>query len=478
MGIILQNIAWLGIAESSTRILKLLFLVYVARVLGATEFGQFSFALAFVSLFVVLADFGLPPIITREFVNNTRSEKEFSSLFILKIVLGFLALGVIFIVSRFLTSDSAIQQLIFPLAVFVILSNFFDVFFAFFRARQQMKYEAFIKIVQTLLLISAGWYVLFYFSSALSLSYAYAVSAYVAGLFLVLFFHIKILKLSVHFDTHVWRKFIHYSWPVALATSFSAIYNQIDSVMLGYWGQIIETGWYNAAYRIVLVSIVPAGIIAQGFYPALGAAFKKDSKRLQDVFSKWSKITLSLALPIVVGGSMLSPRIITLAYGGEYAPASFALQILFIMAGFVFLYTLFIRILVVANEQKKVAIIMGLGALLNIVLNGLLIPSLSLYGAAIATVVTVFCVFVLSMLATIRWVSIKIFTVQNTSALLGAVVSSGMMYLFLSHKYIISLHVITSIVLGGLVYGACLLGYFASISIYKTLIKKFLPLRQ
>jgi len=73
---IFKNTFWLAVAEGVTRLLKLALLIYVARILGATEYGKFNFALAFVGLFAIFADLGLSQITTREFSREKEKEKE------------------------------------------------------------------------------------------------------------------------------------------------------------------------------------------------------------------------------------------------------------------------------------------------------------------------------------------------------------------------------------------------------------------
>ena len=46
---ILKNTFWLVSAEAVTGLLRLVLLIYAARILGATEYGKFTFAFSFVS---------------------------------------------------------------------------------------------------------------------------------------------------------------------------------------------------------------------------------------------------------------------------------------------------------------------------------------------------------------------------------------------------------------------------------------------
>lgn len=98
---ILKNTFWLAVASGVSKFLKLILFIYVARILGATEYGKFTFALAFVTLFVVFSDFGLSSIVTRELSREKEKEKEFSAILSLKFILGFGTFGLIFIASFF-----------------------------------------------------------------------------------------------------------------------------------------------------------------------------------------------------------------------------------------------------------------------------------------------------------------------------------------------------------------------------------------
>jgi len=123
-------------------------IIYIARVLGATEYGKFTFALSFVSLFVVFFDLGLSNIVTREFSREKEKEKEFSSIISLKILLSLGILFLILITSFFITSDPGIRKVIWILAAFSAIGNFSEIIYAFFRAYQRMEYEAFAVILR------------------------------------------------------------------------------------------------------------------------------------------------------------------------------------------------------------------------------------------------------------------------------------------------------------------------------------------
>jgi O-antigen/teichoic acid export membrane protein len=243
------------------------------------------------------------------------------------------------------------------------------------------------------------------------------------------------------------------SWPLALAGFFSTIYSQIDSVMMGYLGQITQTGWYNAALRIVIFTTLPANLLSQSVYPALSIAAKKSREDLQKIWDHQIEIMLFFAIPLVVGGITLASKIINFVYDESFAPAALAFQILLLMAGLVFLSTPLSTTLVAVNQERKTFWVALSGVVINIILNSLLIPKYSLYGAAFATIVTYFLMLFLLAVFIIKNTSIYLFNKNIFLNLVTISLSSAIMYFALSQlSFLANFHVLLLILLGIIVY--------------------------
>ena len=322
-----------------------------------------------------------------------------------------------------------------------------------------MEYESFAKIFQAVLITVFGFFVILNFPSVQNLSYGYLFASLVFVISALFFFHFKVYRLSFSWDKTIWRRFLSMSWPLALVTIFTVIHNYVDSTMMGYFGQITQTGWYNAALKIAQVSLIPAALISQSFYPALSVAFKESKERLQKIWNYYLTILAVIAFPMVVGGIVLAPRIIAFIYIAEFAPSILAFQILIVMAGIVFLYYPFNQVLVVSNQQKKVFWAVFCGMMVNVVLNLILIPKYSLYGAAIATVITNLLIFLLLFYFALRFASIKFPDYNFLLTFLGILLSSGIMYLVISQSVIYNFHVLIYVLIGISVYFIIFLAY-------------------
>jgi len=449
---IFKNTFWLAIAEGVEKLAGLILLIYVARIFGATRYGEFSFALAFIGLFSIFWSFGLPRIIVRELSQREEWGKEFSAIFSLRIVLSIITLILILIGSFFVTPDPLTRKIIWILAVYTLFDNFAGFINFFFQAKQKMEYESWTRILRALLLTGFGFFVIFNFPSVKNLSYGYLFAGLIAFIIIMIFFHFKVYRVSFSFNKSLWKKYLKMSWPIALAGFFSIIYGQIDSVIMGYLKQITETGWYNAAYRIAGAAFIPISLISIPFYPVLSKAFKESQEKFQKVWDNQLEIMILLAFPVIVGGIILAPKIIDFVYDPSYTSSILALQILIIMAGISFLHNPFNQALIVFNQQTKFFWISLSGAIINIILNLLLIPKYSLYGAAMATVITAFVVLLIYIRFTLRFTSIKLLNLKFIWIGLLAIFSTIIMYLVISNHIIYNLHAIFSTIIGTATY--------------------------
>lgn len=453
---IFKNTFWSAVGVGIDRLLRLVLLIYAARILGATEYGKFSFALAFISLFVIFYDFGLPQIINREFAREENKEEEFRSIISLKILLSFGSFILIVLSSYFITKDPGIQKIILILALFDLINGFITVFHSFFQALQRMEYRAWTEILLAVLIAITGLFTLFRFPSLENLSYSYLASSLVTLFFILVFFHFKFFHVKMSWKTAVWRKFLSMSWPLALASLFGIIYNYIDSVMMGYWGMLTETGWYNAAYRIIHVTIIPASLISRSFFPVLSKFFEESKEKLQKAWNNQMEMMILLAIPLVSGGIVLAPRVIYSFYQSDFTPSILAFQILIVTAGVIFLSRPFNDVMISSNQQKKIFWITIFGAAVNIILNFILIPRYSLYGAAAATLITYILIFPMYFRFTIRHTLISPFQLKFFFTFLLAIMSSALMCFVVIQPLIYNLNIFLSVIIGAIIYFAAI----------------------
>lgn len=446
---VLQNVIWLGLGEGISRLLLLSLMVFAARLLGPEEFGMFSFAFAFVSLCVIFGDFGLPSIVTRELSQEPRQEKEFSSLIILKFLLAGGAFVLMWAGSFLVTVDPIIRNLILVLAVYILTRDFLEIIFAFLHARQRMEYEAIAKVLQAVIVVGIGFFFVSRIPSAEVLSYALLFATVIAAaLISVLFwvFYLRSPRLRLNFM--LWKRALILSWPLGFAMAFGALYIYADSLMLGFFREIVEVGWYNSAFRIMGAAMIPMTFIAASFYPLLSRLFKESQEIFQELWDSQMKIMIILAAPLVIGGFLTASKIVDFFYGVEYAPAVFALQLLIFAAGVHFLYNPYGMALIISGHQKKHLYGTVIVALANIFFNILFIPRFGLYGAGFATIISYFLLLILEAGFVRRFTNIRIWNTVFTRAFVVAITASLVMALVIQQPFLSYVYVPLLIVIG------------------------------
>ncbi|MCD6232870.1 flippase [bacterium] len=450
---IAKNTFWLGFSEFVSRVLKFFLIVFIARILGATEYGKFTFALAFVALFSALLDLGVSTIATREFAKSKEREKDFPALFSLKVVLGFVTFGVIFVGSFFITQNPLIRNLILILGASMIVSSLCNIFYAFFRARQRMEYESWGKIIQAIVVTGIGFLVLLTIPSIQSLGLAYLVGALFAfGVVLFFFFRKGHSLLRFRFNKITWKSYLALSWPLAVGGIFATLYSNTDSAMMGYFGQLTQTGWYNAAAKIMGVVLIPLGLISQSFFPALSSFYEKSKEGLQRIWNYYIKSIIFFGAPLAVGGLVLAPKIIYYIYDPSFAPSILAFQILMVVAGIIYLSSPLNQLLIVYNQQKKMFWVAMAGAIVNIALNAVLIPLYSLYGAAFTTVITYALMFFLLLYLARKHTAVRLFSRKSLGDFLSILIATAVMYAVIIQPTVYRLNVLFCVLIGAVVY--------------------------
>ena len=207
-----------------------------------------------------------------------------------------------------------------------------------------------------------------------------------------------------------------------------------------------SVGIYSAAYKLSEPLSLIAGAIAISLFPVMAASFKTSEERLVKSYRLGVRYILIVTLPIAIGVTLLSDKVILLIYGAEFAGSAMALKILIwalvVNSGN---YVL-LDILSSMDKQKLNTVSIALCAVINVALNFVLIPILSYNGAAIATVATTVVLFI----ASFYFVSMHLQVLPIHKILVKPVISGLVMGAFIF--YFIDLNLFLLALLAGIVY--------------------------
>ena len=138
-----QNATFITIASVFKRIISFVYFIFIARTIGVENTGQYFFAIAFTSVFTVVADFGLNLALTREAARNDKDFGSYAStIFWSKIVFGIISYGLVVLFANLLGYSVTLKHLIYLSGVTMFLDNIHAIFYSLFRARKNLLFES------------------------------------------------------------------------------------------------------------------------------------------------------------------------------------------------------------------------------------------------------------------------------------------------------------------------------------------------
>ena len=194
-------------------------------------------------------------------------------------------------------------------------------------------------------------------------------------------------KLSFSFS--VGKQVLSESYHFILSGLMVAIYSQMDKIMIGQMLTDTDVGYYTTATAICGMWIFVPTAIINSFNPMIMELKKNGNetmylRRLQQLYSFVIWLCLGFSLVIAV----LAKIIVLILYGSSYLGAVGALRITIWCETFAMIGTLRGIWIICENKNKFVKYYIAIGAVVNLVLNAILIPRTGINGAAIATLIT------------------------------------------------------------------------------------------
>ena len=386
---IAKNAATLYAAYIVTAILGLLLSITIARMLGDVIFGKYSFALAFTAIFAVFLELGFITLLMRDVARDkSLAAKYMGNIAVIKAILSVIIFGMIALIISLMhyPHDTTIAVLIFGL--YIIFTSFADIFRVTFRAFEKMEYEALVLTVRQLIITSLGLMVLFRGYGLIEVALVFLIGG-ISDLLLGFFIcNWKFAKPKLEIDLDFWKKAIKIALPLGFLAISSIIYTRIDTIMLSVMKGDAVVGWYNVAYTLVLAFKSIPHLFMSALFPAMAVFFISSRNSHKVAYEKSLRYLFILGLPLSMGTMLLSDRIILLFYGEQFINSIIALQILAWDILLFFLCIALSFVLVSIDKQNQMAAAGGGCAVINVILNLILIPHFSYIGAGIATIAT------------------------------------------------------------------------------------------
>ncbi|KKG67230.1 flippase [Methanosarcina mazei] len=392
----MRDVQWSFISLATASLSHLLLRIVLGRELGPSGLGVYTLVFTIYIFGTQFAAFGIGAALTKyvaEFNDDLAKTKEYISSGMIGSVITGSAMGIIL----YLLSDT-ISTNIFNIPEMAYLLKITALCFPFIAINKavlgalngfrSMKAFAFIDIAlnATVLLVSV-FLVLFLDMNIFGAVLGFVIPTIFLGLIAIFFARSNLIYPNKTFlQNDILRNVLRFGFYVVLGNSIGYIYTNIDSLMIGYYLNETDVGFYAvAAIFIQGITLIPSAIqrITSPIITKNHAKKEYGSivKLLKSVTLKVFLISLLFSLFLMAIGKTL---ILTI-FGEVFLPAYLPLIILLI--GYT-IYSTFMSIGTFYSSVGHVKLsykVALLSAILNIVLNIAFIPKYGIIGAAIAT---------------------------------------------------------------------------------------------
>lgn len=398
--IIAKNTSVLLISQIISYVFVFFTTIYTARYLGVENFGILSLSIAFTGIFVIFADLGLSTLTVREVSRNkSLSSKYLVNFGLLKVILAFFTFFMIFLFVNILHYSQQVQLVIYIMSISVIFNSFAGLISSIFQAYEKMEYTSIGIIINSIILFVGVMAAIYYQLNVLAFATVYAVSNFALFLVYIIICTKKFVSPFWEMDFSFLRQKLKLALPFGITSVFVTIYYWIDSIMLSVMVGNEAVGLYNAAYRLILVLLFVPSVLNMAIFPAMSQFYVNSKKSLKIAYEKYFKYMAILGIPLGVGTTLLANKIILIIYGVEYTNATIALQILVWSTVIIFMSGAFARLLEASDKQILITKITAICAIINIILNLIIIPKYGYIGASVITVLTELLAFILGLKA-------------------------------------------------------------------------------
>lgn len=201
-------------------------------------------------------------------------------------------------------------------------------------------------------------------------------------------FHYLPGNLTKHIDGHFWR-YLSYGVPLMPKELSDAVLSGADKFFILYFLSPAAAGIYSAVYSLCAMFRTGAGVLNTTLYPAVTSAWDlNETQQLRTLYKGIFKGYTILAIPAFIGLILVSPTLLRLLATERVATQG---AVLVPIIGFGFLIRAIespVSYILNAAERTHVLGTVSVGAAaVNVGLNVVLIPSIGLVGAAVATLV-------------------------------------------------------------------------------------------
>ncbi len=396
LNVLLKNTSLLLVSNVIAKGLSALFIVFLARYLEDYGFGQYNFAISFAAVFIIFADMGLDALTIKNVARDRKLAGEYlETVGMLRIGLSLLMIAVSVAAGYLMGISGYLLLVVLTAGLAYMFDKVSGLFYALFRAHERMEFEASIQVLWKVAQVLLGLGAIYFGFSLLGIMSVLLVSSV-----------IKVMvgySLVIHLGIRPERKglsqvgTLRNAYPFAAYEIGNAIYMNISIIILFLLTTPEDTGWFSAAFRIILFMLLVPSAFDAAIYPLFSRLYSSSSGDMNYAYSKSIKFSLAASIPVAILIAILSEELAAI-FGSGFDNTG---HCLFVLAAMLPLYTLNMLMksaLWGADAQDKIARNIWIAIIILIAASYFLVLEDGYMGAAWALVIGESSFFALNLI--------------------------------------------------------------------------------
>lgn len=401
---LLKNTIVFAIGNFATKLITFLLVPLYTNALSTEQFGIVDLLYTVCSFLIPVFSFNIVESVLRFSLDKKKNNNEIMSIALVSILfMIFTSLIMIPILGVF----KNFAEYKFLLYLYLITFGSSQIFLVNLKGQEKLKLYSLGNFLYALLVASLNIYLLLIIKIGISGYFlAYIISNILIIIYGMIFGNIKEIIKNFHFDKKLFKDMTKYSIVLIPTTFMWWIMNFLDRIMVTNFVSLSANGIYAVSYKIPTILTVVSSIFTQAWL--FSAVKEKDS---EDNESYTNKVFEFLAFGTIVIGALLVIIVkplfkiyVAIDYyeAWKYVP--------YLMIGYVFLnLSTFISTTYNVHKDSKGYLFSAVsGAIINCILNIILIPIIGVHGAALATMLSYIAVFLYRLKDTKKYLRINI----------------------------------------------------------------------
>lgn len=382
------NAAWLIAGKLVHMVLSFLVGLLTARYLGPDHFGLINYAAAYTSFFASLCTLGINSVIVKNFVDHPEEEGETIGTTLLlrglsSLLSALMIVGIVSVIDR----GEPLTLAVVALYCIGLLFQIFDTLNYWFQARLQSKYYAVATLVAYVIVSAYKVLLLVLGMSVKWFAVANAIEYALVGVVMLVQYRRR-GGPAFTFSARKAKELLRASRSFIIAGLMVSIYASTDRLMLKQMLSEASVAYYALAVSFSSSWGFLLSAIIDSMAPEIMRAHTADNEAYLRMNRQLYAYVFYAAAGVSLLVSLVAPWLIVLLYGEAYRPAVAPLRVVVWYTAFSYLGVARNTWMVCQNVQQYLQILYIIAAVLNVILNLLLIPLWGAAGAALASLVT------------------------------------------------------------------------------------------